>query len=176
MMLTRVILVFSMMLGSFGLQAAPVAEPLTTVSYVDISGYMGTWYEIGSFPQWFSRDCFNTWAEYTLRDDGRVDVLNQCHKGTPTGPVKQAKGIARVVNNQTNAELKVSFFWPFEGDYWIVELGDNYEYAVVSEPGRGTLWILSRTPELERGVLDGLIERLKSVHGFDMSLFKFTRG
>jgi apolipoprotein D and lipocalin family protein len=175
-MLNRVIFAFSIMFASVSLRAASVAEPLTTVPFVDVERYMGTWYEIGSIPQWFSRGCFNTWAEYTLRDDGRVDVLNQCHKGSPTGRVKQAKGIARVVNDQTNAELKVSFFWPFEGDYWIVELGDNYEYAVVSEPGRSTLWILSRTPEMDRDVLDGVVERLKTVHGFDMSLFKFTRG
>jgi apolipoprotein D and lipocalin family protein len=137
---------------------------------------MGTWYELASYPQWFSRNCFNTSATYTLRADGKVDVLNACHKGSPSGPIKKAKGVAYVANEETNAELKVSFFGPFYGDYWIVELGDNYEYAVVSEPGRSTLWILSRTVEMSPEILDALLDRLKTVHGFDLSKLKFTRG
>ena len=175
-MLRRIVLLLLLLSAVFKSATASALEPLKTVPYVDISRYMGTWYEIGSFPQWFSRGCFNTWAEYTLRADGRVDVLNQCHKGSPTGRVKKAKGLARVVNTDTNAELKVSFFGPFEGDYWVIELGDNYEYAVVSEPGRGTLWILSRTTTMDPAVLDALLERLKTVHDFDLTPFKFTRG
>jgi apolipoprotein D and lipocalin family protein len=150
--------------------------PLKTVEHVDIERYMGEWYEIASYPQWFSRDCYNTTAKYTLRDDGRVDVLNECHKGSPTGDVTSAKGVARVVNKKTNAELKVSFFWPFSGDYWIIELGDNYEYAVVSEPRRSTLWILSRSPDMSRETLDALLSRLQNVHKFDLSKLKYTRG
>ena len=151
-------------------------QPLTTVDRVEIPRYMGVWYEIASYPQWFSRNCFNTSATYTLRSDGNVDVLNQCHKGSPTGVLKSAKGVAYVANTDTNAELKVSFFWPFYGDYWIVELGEDYEYAVVSEPGRSTLWILSRTTEMEKSKLESLLERLANVHGFDLSKLKFTRG
>ena len=137
---------------------------------------MGEWYEVASFPQWFSRNCFNTTANYTLRDDGRVDVLNQCHKGSPTGPVSSANAVARVVNRETNAELKVTFFWPFSGDYWIIDLGENYEYAVVSEPRRSTLWILSRSPDLPRETLDAILDRLKNVHKFDLSKLQYTRG
>lgn len=156
--------------------ALPSADPLTTVGHVDIPRYMGVWYEIASYPQWFSKNCYNTSATYTLRSDGKVDVLNQCHKGSPTGPVKTAKGIARINNSETNAELKVSFFWPFWGDYWIIELGDQYEYAVVSEPGRSTLWILSRTPMIDQETLNILLDRLKHVHGFDITKLKYTRG
>lgn len=155
---------------------AQADEPLKTVPHVDIERYMGEWYEIASFPQWFSRDCYNTTATYTLRQDGRVDVLNQCHKGSPSGPLSKATAIARVVNKTTNAELKVTFFWPFSGKYWIIELGDNYEYAVVSEPQRSTLWILSRSPELSRETLDALLERLETIHKFDLSKLKYTRG
>ena len=144
-------------------------EPLKTVPLVDIERYMGEWFEIASFPQWFSRNCYNTTANYSLRSDGRVDVLNKCHKGSPTGEIAEAKGIARVVNTQTNAELKVSFFWPFSGKYWIIDLGDNYEYAVVSAPSRDTLWILSRSPQMDQATLDGILERLKNVHKFDLS-------
>lgn len=155
---------------------ANAEPPLKTVEYVDVERYMGEWFEIASFPQWFSRNCFNTTANYKLRDDGRVDVVNQCHKGSPTGEITTAKGIARVVNKETNAELKVTFFWPFSGDYWIIELGDNYEYAVVSEPKRSTLWILSRSPNMSRETLDPLLDRLKNVHKLDLSKLKYTRG
>jgi apolipoprotein D and lipocalin family protein len=150
-------------------------EPFKTVPHVDIERYMGEWFEIASFPQWFSRNCYNTTANYSLRSDGRVDVLNKCHKGSPTGEIADAKGIARVVNTQTNAELKVSFFWPFSGKYWIIDLGDNYEYAVVSAPSRDTLWILSRSPQMDQATLDGILERLKNVHKFDLSPLKYTR-
>ncbi len=174
-MIRHVVIALGLFLGAPLAQlTAKEAEPLRTVSYVDIARYMGTWYEIASYPQWFSRNCFNTSATYSLREDGRVDVLNRCHKSSPTGPVKDAKGIARVVNSVTNAELKVSFFWPFSGDYWIVELGENYEYAVVSEPERSTLWILSRQPEMAPAALADLLERLKTVHGFDLSRLKYT--
>ena len=168
--------IFSSWVGTSCLAFQEASQPLTTVEHVDIPRYMGVWYEIASYPQWFSRECFNTSATYTLRDDGRVDVLNQCHKGSPAGPVKSAKGVAYIANTQTNAELKVSFFWPFYGDYWVVELGQDYEYAVVSEPGRTTLWILSRTPEMDETTLKDLLARLQNTHGFDLAKLKYTRG
>jgi apolipoprotein D and lipocalin family protein len=171
-MMSRLFLGIYLALSSF---TASAAEPLKTVSFVDVPRYMGVWYEIASFPQWFSRDCHNTSATYNLRDDGQVDVLNQCHKGSSTGPISEARGVAYVSNTETNAELKVSFQWPFYGDYWIVELGDNYDYAVVSEPGRSTLWILSRTPDLSRDTLDSLLDRLEHEHGFDLSKLQYTR-
>jgi apolipoprotein D and lipocalin family protein len=172
-MMTRLIFGILFAVHSF---AASGSEPLKTVSFVEVPRYMGVWYEIASFPQWFSRDCRNTSATYTLRDDGQVDVLNQCHKGSSTGPISQAQGVAYVANTETNAELKVSFQWPFYGDYWIIELGENYEYAVVSEPGRSTLWILSGTSYLSRDTLDALLDRLQYVHGFDLAKLQYTRG
>lgn len=176
-MINRLILSSMLAFLSFGAPlAASQEEPLKTVHHVDIPRYMGVWYEIASYPQWFSRNCYNTSATYSLRSDGQVDVLNKCHKGSPSGPLKTANGVAYIANTETNAELKVSFFWPFYGDYWIVELGDDYEYAVVSEPGRGTLWILSRTTQMDQNTLDALLERLKNVHGFDLSKLKYTRG
>jgi apolipoprotein D and lipocalin family protein len=172
MTMTTVLCFFALGCVSYG----NPQPPLRTVPHVDIDRYMGVWYEIASYPQWFSRNCWNTSATYTLRDDGRVDVLNQCHKGSPDGPLDEAKGVARVTNRQTNAELKVTFFWPFSGKYWIIELGEDYEYAVVSEPGRSTLWILSRTQSMDQSKLDALLVRLRDVHGFDLSQLKFTRG
>lgn len=171
--------VLTTMISSTNLAAAvdvQEPEPLTTVPFVDLQRYMGTWYEIASFPKWFSKGCVNSTATYTPRDDGRVDVLNQCHSGAANGRLREARAIATVVNKDTNAELKVQFFWPFNGDYWIIELGDNYEYAVVSDPSRKSLWILSRAPEIDQTVLEDLMARLVNVHGFDLSALKFTRG
>lgn len=149
--------------------------PLETVPFVDLNRYMGTWFEIASFPQWFSKDCVNSEAQYTLRTDGRVDVVNACRIRTPMGRRKQVTGIARVVNSATNAELKVSFFWPFDGDYWIIELDDEYQYAAVSDPSRNTLWILSRREQLDESLKRDLLERLQSKHGFELSRLRFTR-
>jgi apolipoprotein D and lipocalin family protein len=151
-------------------------SPLETVALVDLARYQGVWYEIASFPKWFARGCVNSQATYTLRDDERVDVLNECRKKTPDGRRSVAKGIARVVDEESNAKLKVRFGWaPFEGDYWIIELEENYKYVVVSEPSRDSLWILSRSTKLSAEVLEPLLERLEAVHGLDTSRLVYTR-
>jgi apolipoprotein D and lipocalin family protein len=115
---------------------------LRTVSRVELRQYVGTWYDIASFPQRFQRGCTDTTATYTIRADGEIDVLNRCRKGSLDGKEESAQGRARVVDRSTNAKLKVSFFRPFWGDYWIIDLGANYEYAVVGHPSRDYLWIL----------------------------------
>jgi apolipoprotein D and lipocalin family protein len=136
--------------------------PLQTVGHVDLSRYVGTWYEIASYPQSFQEGCTGTTATYTLRDDGEIDVLNRCRKGSLSGAVDSAEGRARVVDTTTNAKLEVSFFWPFWGDYWIIDVGVDYEYAVVGHPGRDYLWILSRTPTMEDGVYQDILQRLQA--------------
>ena len=138
--------------------------PLETVERVEVDRYLGTWYEIASYPQRFQKDCTGTTANYTLRDDGRIDVLNRCRKLTLDGKLDEAKGLARVVDEQTNAKLEVSFFRPFWGDYWIIQLGDDYEYAVVGHPGRDYLWILSREPTMDDGTYQKILERLEEQH------------
>jgi apolipoprotein D and lipocalin family protein len=138
--------------------------PLRTVPHVDLTRYMGTWYDIASFPQRFQKGCTGTVATYTLRPDGTVEVLNRCARGALDGKVTAAKGRAKVVDRTTNAKLKVSFFWPFWGDYWVIDLGQDYEYAVVGHPNRNYLWILSRTPTMAPEVYEGILERLKQQH------------
>ena len=147
--------------------------PLQTVPQVDLKRYRGTWYDIASFPQWFQRDCTGTTATYTARSDGDIDVLNRCRKGALDGKEDSAHGRARVVDRLTNAKLKVSFFRPFWGDYWIIELGPDYEYAVVGHPSRDYLWILSRTPTLEAAVYDGIVERLRQ-QGYEVKRLRRT--
>jgi apolipoprotein D and lipocalin family protein len=133
---------------------------LRTVAQVDLGRYVGHWYEIAAFPQSFQRDCTASTATYTPRADGTLDVLNRCRLKSVDGPEKLARGRARVVDQVTKAKLEVSFFRPFWGDYWIVDLGADYEYAVVGHPSRDYLWILSRTPAMAPQVYDGILARL----------------
>ena len=135
--------------------------PLAVVDFVDVERYMGTWYEIARYPNSFQgADCVATTAEYALLDDGRVSVVNRCREGAIDGPEQSIAGVARVVDTDSNAKLKVAFFGPFEGNYWIVDLDADYQWAVVGEPSRRYLWILSRTPSMEESVYDDIISRL----------------
>jgi apolipoprotein D and lipocalin family protein len=149
---------------SFGTSASDNLPPLQTVQKVELARYMGTWYEIASFPQWFQKGCVASMATYSLRDDGKVTVLNQCRNETLDGKPRSAKGKAWVIDKRTNAKLKVRFFWPFSGDYWIIDLGPNYEYAVVGHPDRTYLWILSRKPQMDSTIYEAIIQRLKAQH------------
>jgi len=158
----------------FALSVAPVlfAIDLPTVRQVDLNRYMGKWYEIARFPNRFQRDCASdTSAEYKVRGDGKVEVINSCRE--KNGRVKSVSGTAKVVDSTTNAKLKVTFFWPFYGDYWIIALGENYEYAVVGEPSRKYLWILSRTPTLDDATYRRVLERVKAV-GYDTAKLQKT--
>jgi apolipoprotein D and lipocalin family protein len=141
---------------------------LKTVEHVDVVRYMGTWFEIAKFPQRFEKGLVGITANYTLLPDGKVRVLNSGYKGDFNGKLKQTEGKAWVVDTATNAKLKVSFFWPFAGNYWILELGKDYEYVVVGEASRKYLWILSRTPQMDEAVYNGLIQRVRDM-GFDIS-------
>lgn len=140
----------------------PFVPPLETVTFVDIERYMGKWYEIASYPTFFNRRCTATTAEYTLQDNGTVRVVNECRIGDPSGRVDRIEGTARVVNEETNAELKVSFFIFGEGDYWIIDLQEDYQWAVVGDPARQTLFILSRTPTLEDDVYQDILNRVRA--------------
>jgi apolipoprotein D and lipocalin family protein len=135
--------------------------PLETVAEVDLNRYVGTWFEIANFPNRFQRGCTATTATYTLRSDGDIDVLNRCRQGTVDGELKSAQGRARVVDPATNAKLKVSFFRPFWGDYWIIDLDEDYQYAVVGHPDRDYLWILSRSPTMEDATYRSIVTGLK---------------
>ena len=149
-------------MSMFMLSAATLAEspPLEVVKYVDLDRYLGTWFEIASYPAWFAKNCTGVTADYSPREGGGITVVNRCFKRTLDGPLKEARGRARVVDLETNAKLKVSFFGPFWGDYWILELDPEYRWVVVGEPKRKYLWILSRTPKLDEVTLDGILSRL----------------
>lgn len=121
--------------------------PLPTVSQVDLSRYVGKWYEIARYPNRFEKKCASdVTASYSQKSNGRIEVVNSCRQAD--GKIKVSKGEAKVVDKSSNAKLKVAFFKPFYGDYWIVDIAPDYSYAVVGEPSRRYLWILSRTPRL----------------------------
>ena len=141
---------------------------LEVVSSVDLSRYVGRWYEIARLPNRFEKKCADSvTATYALRPDGKIEVVNRCRKSS--GQYTTAKGKAKIVDKKTNAKLKVTFFWPFYGDYWILDLGSNYEYAVVGDPSREYLWILSRTPQIEAALYQQLLARM-AARGFKTEL------
>ena len=144
--------------------------PLETVPSVDVKQYAGKWYEIASLP--FSRQegCSCTTAEYTILENGVLSVTNTCKK---EGETEQAVGKAFVVEGTNNTKLKVQFFWPFKGDYWVIDLADDYSYAVVGVPSRKYCWILSKTKTMNDEVYTQILERVKQ-KGFDITLFNKT--
>lgn len=136
-------------------------DPPTVVGRVDLSRYAGKWYEIAKYPNRFQRGCDGATADYTLRPDGRIDVVNRCVEEGSEGMEKSVRGVARVVDRETGAKLSVTFFWPFSGDYWILGLGDDYEYAVVGSPDRKYLWILARSPEVDPATYERILETVR---------------
>ena len=147
--------------------------PLDVVEKVELDRYAGTWYEIARYPNSFERGCVGVTADYTPRDDGRIEVVNTCFESSLDGPSRDIRGSARVVDNATNAKLKVSFFWPFEGDYWIIDLAEDYSYAVVGAPDRQFLWILSRTPTMDDELYEQILDTLPA-RGFDPELLEIV--
>ena len=176
-----VIIVFTMALSSLqcvqGQNTTTEVAPLNTVDYVNLTRYTGTWYEIAKIPNRFQRKCArNTTASYAFRNDGRLRVLNQCVRAN--GSRIEAEGIAKVVDNASNARLRVSFvrllgvslFW---GDYWIIGLDEDYRYAIVGNPSRKYGWILSREPTMRDGVLQEVYELLRE-KGYNPEDFVLT--
>lgn len=139
-----------------GCMACQHQSKVTTVSSVDLMRYSGTWYEIASYPQFFEKGCINVKATYTPKD-GYIEVFNQSLKN---GAPSNIKGSAFVVPNSGNAKLKVQFFWPFKGDYWIIDLAPDYSWAIVSNPKMSTLWILARTAVMDEVLYNSLIDGL----------------
>jgi apolipoprotein D and lipocalin family protein len=142
---------------------------LEVVPHVNLEKYLGKWYEIAHLPFRFEDDCTDITATYSLSKDGNISVFNECLRN---GKLKQAKGKAKVVDKNTGAKLKVTFFWPFSADYWIIDLGKDYDYAVVGTPNRKYLWILSRTPQMDDTLLNQLIDSVKSKGFYVNNLIK----
>ncbi|NOT49056.1 MAG: lipocalin family protein [Acidobacteria bacterium] len=141
---------------------------LTTVGSVDIPKYLGKWYEIAKYPNKFQKQCVgNTTATYSQKANGKLEVLNECLK--KDGTTDAAKADGKIADKASNAKLKVRFapgflsFLPFVwADYWIIDLDRDYEYAVVGEPKREYLWILSRKPTIDEALYQQILSRIES--------------
>ena len=140
--------------------------PLPTVDHVDVERYLGTWYEIARYPAPFQEGCVATSANYSPREGGGIRVVNRCLVDSLDGELREAEGRARIVDAETNAKLKVTFFWPFYGDYWVLALDPDYEWSLVGEPGRRYLWILSRTRQMDPDTYRDIVGRLPAL-GYD---------
>jgi apolipoprotein D and lipocalin family protein len=166
------VIVFFLVSGCSSVPKKSSSE-LQVVPYVDIERYMGKWYEIALYPNWFEKGCFRSTAFYEQLKDGQIKVTNQCRMNGPDGELKEAIGIATIPNRKTNAKLRVQFFWPFKGDYWIIGLDRDYQYAIVSEPNRQYLWILSRSPNMDVQTLKTLKEKIHG-KGFNLTHLELT--
>lgn len=154
-------------LAGIGIAAFALAaknKPLKTVDYVELEKYLGKWYEIAKFPQGFEKGCTGVTTEYSLRDDGKISVLNSCMKD---GHLKTTDSLASVDDKESNAKLEVQFQWPFSGKYWIIALAPDYSYAVVGHPNRKYLWILNRKPVMDSMTYNHLV-LIAASRGFDI--------
>ncbi len=156
----------------------PDATTPRTVASVDLARYAGTWHEVARFPQRFQDSaklrCEEVSATYTPRADGRLDVLNACVNALAEGrPRREAKGVAYAVEGSNNARLRVIFFWPFHGDYWVIGLEPGYRWAVVGSPDRDSLWVLSRTPTLPEAEFQAALAVARR-EGFDLGRLQRT--
>lgn len=147
---------------------SPDGAPLDSVKYVEIERYMGRWYEIAKYPNTFEQNCYGVTADYTLNPNGTVRVVNTCRSEDGSKVIRVIEGVAEIADRNTNAKLTVYFFYPFGAPYWIIDLDADYQYAVVGEPSRRFLWILSRSPTLEPAIYDAIVTRLQNM-GYDPS-------
>ncbi|MCS7052785.1 MAG: lipocalin family protein [Ignavibacterium sp.] len=149
---------------------------IKTVDFVDLKKYVGVWYEIAKIPNRFQSQCVKeTTARYNLKENGEIEVINSCID--KNGNLDKTVGIARVVDKKTNSKLEVSFFsilgWrPFWGDYWIIGLDENYQWAIVGTPSRKYGWILARKPQLDKEALNKIFQILKE-QGYNTNDFVF---
>lgn len=139
---------------------------LSTVENLDLKRYMGTWFEIARFDHSFERNLVGVTATYALQPNGRINVLNQGYQNSLDGKLKRAKGKAKQPDPSDPGKLKVAFFLFFYADYYILELEENYRWALVGSSSDEYLWILSRTPSLEKETLNHILSKARE-RGYD---------
>ena len=153
--------------------------PVKTIQSLDVQRYLGVWYEIAKYPNWFQRKCAsNTKAVYSARADGTLKVLNSCK--TAEGEISEAEGTAKQIGAKDSPKLEVRFapawlaFIPLVwGDYWVIDLDAQYQVAVVSDPRREYLWILSRTPQVDKKIYEDTLARIQTQQ-FDVRKLELT--
>ena len=139
----------------------------TTVEKVDLNRYLGTWYEIARFPHSFEKGLVGVTANYSFRKDGKIRVLNQGYKGTLDGKLSRAEGKAKIPDPDDTSRLKVSFFLFFYGDYFVLELDESYQWAMIGSSSPNYFWILSRTPQMAPAVYQMLLDNAEK-RGYEL--------
>ena len=132
---------------------------LPVVNQVNLEKYCGTWYEIARLPNRFEKGLECVTATYKLREDGKIEVINKGHKIGEPGKISKIKGVARIPDRNQPGKLKVCFFWPFSGNYYILVLEESYRYALIGEPSRKYLWVLSRDKQIDNTVYEKLLKK-----------------
>jgi apolipoprotein D and lipocalin family protein len=140
---------------------------------VEIERYLGRWYELARYEAGFQKGCEGVTADYSLTAPGRIKVVNSCRKGSLDGKPDQATGTAKVVEGSNNAKLRVSFFGPFYGDYWVLDRAEDYSWAIVGEPSGRYLWLLNRRPDPGVQELAAMKARVAAM-GYDLDLLRPT--
>ena len=167
------------LITSFSAFGQSIDAPVKTIPSLDVQRYLGTWYEIAKYPNWFQKKCIsNTKAVYSARADGTLKVLNSCK--TADGETSEAEGTARQIGSKDSPKLEVRFapawlsFIPMVwGDYWVIDLDPQYQVAVVSDPRREYLWVLSRTPQLDKKVYEDTLLHIQAQQ-FDVRKLELT--
>jgi apolipoprotein D and lipocalin family protein len=145
--------------------------PMPVVDKVDVARYLGTWHQVAWIPNSFQGDCVSdTKATYSL-DGADLRVLNQCKDAA--GKMTEAIGIAKIVEGSNNAKLRVSFFRPFYGNYWVLALDPDYKWVLVGEPKREFGWVLARDNKLDAATLNRILDRAVSL-GYERAAFKMS--
>jgi apolipoprotein D and lipocalin family protein len=146
--------------------------PLDVAPQVDYDRFAGKWYEVARLPRPTQKDCYGTTSFYERNNDNSLRVTNECHVGAFDGPYLGNETSATMPNASDPAKLVLKIGL-YKGDYWVLEVGEKYEYAVVGHPSRDYLWILSRTPQVEPAALQGILERTKAKK-FDVERLEYT--
>jgi apolipoprotein D and lipocalin family protein len=154
------------------LTSSSIVEPKidnSVVKKLDLQKYLGSWYEIARYNHFFERGLVGVKANYSLKDDGTIKVVNSGYKDSLNGKFSQSVGKAYIPDPENEpAKLKVSFFLFFYGDYFVMELDKDYQWAVIGSNTDKYLWILSRTPQMKDELFNELLEKLKK-RGYDVS-------
>ena len=146
-----------------------IFKPLVLVDKLDKQRYLGRWYEVARFQHSFEKTLVGVTAEYSLRSDGRIKVVNSGFRDDLNGPYREAVGVAWLPDPRHPAALKVRFFWPFSGDYLVFGLDEqDYSWALVGDNSRRYLWLLARTPQISKEVFENM-KQIARDRGYDLS-------
>ena len=162
--------IFTVLISTFAISSTFAEEnkKLEAVSNFDLQKFQGIWYEIAHNPWFPENNCFSMIAHYKLIKDKMIEVTNICRKNGFDGEISKITGKAWLVDPTINSKWEVQFIWPFTLDYWVIDLEEDYKYAVIGEPDKENIWILSRKPIMKKSLLVKIIKKTE-MKGYDLS-------